>query len=81
MLCCYDAGNLFREFAEGVQPLKDEAVVLKQFSSLFFGTGLSSLLTGMSCDSTILCGYSTSGCVRATDEFLSFGCCNMKALS
>lgn len=58
------------DFAEGVKPLTDEVVVLKQFSSAFFGTSLSSLLTGMGCDGTILCGYSTSGCVRATGEFL-----------
>jgi maleamate amidohydrolase len=69
VLCCYDAGNPFRDFAEGVKPLKDEVVILKQFSSSFFGTSLSSLLTSWGCDSTILCGYSTSGCVRATGEF------------
>lgn len=69
VLCCYDAGNRFREFAEGVEPRKEEVVVLKQYSSSFFGTSLSSLLTSMGCDSTILCGYSTSGCVRATGQF------------
>ena len=68
VLCCYDAGNPLRDFAEGVKPLRDEVVVLKQFASSFFGTSLASLLTGMGCDSTILCGYSTSGCVRATGE-------------
>ncbi|TVY37788.1 Maleamate amidohydrolase [Lachnellula subtilissima] len=66
VLCCYDAGNPFREFAEGVVPRKDEVVVMKQFSSSFFGTSLASVLASMGCDSTILCGYSTSGCVRAT---------------
>ncbi|KAE9363548.1 hydrolase [Stipitochalara longipes BDJ] len=66
VLCCYDAGNPFRDFAEGVEPRKDEVVVLKQYSSSFFGTSLSSLLASWGCDGTILCGYSTSGCVRAT---------------
>ncbi|PMD50361.1 hydrolase [Hyaloscypha bicolor E] len=66
VLCCYDAGNPFRDFAEGVMPRKDEVVVLKQYSSSFFGTTLSSLLASWGCDCTILCGYSTSGCVRAT---------------
>jgi maleamate amidohydrolase len=61
-------GNPFREFAEGVEPRKDEVVVLKQYSSSFFGTSLSSLLASIGCDSTILCGYSTSGCVRATGK-------------
>ncbi len=69
VLCCYDAGNPFRDFAEGVKPSKDEVVVLKQYASSFFGTSLSSLLTSMGCDLTILCGYSTSGCVRATGMF------------
>ncbi|KAH8783632.1 hydrolase [Hyaloscypha finlandica] len=66
VLCCYDAGNPFRDFAKGVVPRKDEVVVLKQYSSSFFGTALSSLLASWGCDCTILCGYSTSGCVRAT---------------
>lgn len=69
VLSCYDAGNPFREFAEGVEPRKDEAVILKQYSSSFFGTSLSSLLASLGCGDTILCGYSTSGCVRATGEF------------
>jgi maleamate amidohydrolase len=68
VLCCYDAGNPFRDFAEGVEPRKDEVVVLKQYSSSFFGTSLSSLLASWGCDCTILCGYSTSGCVRATGK-------------
>jgi maleamate amidohydrolase len=71
VLCCYDAGNPFREFAEGLEPQKGEPVVLKQYSSSFFGTSLSSMLASYGCDSTILCGYSTSGCVRATGELLS----------
>ncbi|TVY83763.1 Gibberellin cluster GA4 desaturase [Lachnellula suecica] len=33
VLCCYDTGNLFREFAEGVEPTTNEVVVLKQYSS------------------------------------------------
>jgi maleamate amidohydrolase len=70
VLCCYDAGNPFRQFAEGLEPQKGESVVLKQYSSSFFGTSLSSMLASYGCDSTILCGYSTSGCVRATGEFL-----------
>jgi maleamate amidohydrolase len=68
VLCCYDAGNPFRDFAEGVEPRENEVVVLKQYSSSFFGTSLSSLLASWGCDCTILCGYSTSGCVRATGE-------------
>lgn len=45
--------------------------MLKQYSSSFFGTSLASLLASLECDSTILCGYSTSGCVRATGALVS----------
>ncbi|KIV96496.1 hypothetical protein PV10_00358 [Exophiala mesophila] len=38
----------------------------KQFSSCFFGTALSSLLVSMGVETTVIVGFSTSGCVRAT---------------
>jgi maleamate amidohydrolase len=41
-------------------------VLTKLFASAFFGTALSSLLTAQRCDSLIVTGASTSGCVRAT---------------
>lgn len=66
VLNSYDEGNPFREFAEGCQPRSSEVVVIKQYSSSFFGTSLSSVLTGLKCDTLVCCGYSTSGCVRAT---------------
>jgi len=40
--------------------------VLKKGASAFFGTNLSSLLTARAVDSVILCGATTSGCIRAT---------------
>jgi maleamate amidohydrolase len=52
--CCYDAGNPFQEFAEGVEPLGHEVLVLKQYLNSFFGTSLNSLLASLECDSTIL---------------------------
>lgn len=69
VLCCYDKGNPLREFAEGVSPEKGEVVVEKRYASSFFGTGLGGLLGELGCDCTILAGYSTSGCVRATGKF------------
>ncbi|CAK7227172.1 hypothetical protein SBRCBS47491_006479 [Sporothrix bragantina] len=66
VLNTYDEGNPFREFAEGCEPRSDEIVVIKQYSSSFFGTCLPSILTGLGCDTLVCCGYSTSGCVRAT---------------
>ena len=43
-----------------------EPLLLKQFASAFFGTSLSSLLTAQHCDTVIVTGCTTSGCVRAT---------------
>jgi maleamate amidohydrolase len=42
----------------------DEEVLVKSFASAFFGTGLAERLRGR--DSLVVCGASTSGCVRAT---------------
>jgi maleamate amidohydrolase len=44
----------------------DEPVVLKKGASAFFGTNLTALLAARGVDSVILCGATTSGCVRAT---------------
>lgn len=43
-----------------------EAVVLKKGASAFFGTNLASILVGARVDTVVLCGATTSGCVRAT---------------
>ncbi len=42
----------------------DEPVLAKAFASAFFGTPLAALLAGR--DTLVVCGASTSGCVRAT---------------
>ena len=42
----------------------DEPVLAKAFASAFFGTPLASMLVGR--DTLVVCGASTSGCVRAT---------------
>ena len=39
---------------------------MKCFASAFFGTTLASILASHGCDSVIVTGASTSGCVRAT---------------
>ncbi len=43
-----------------------ELVVEKRYASAFFATHLASILTAASCDTVIVCGCTTSGCVRAT---------------
>lgn len=44
----------------------DEPIVLKKGASAFFGTNLTAILASRAIDSVILCGATTSGCVRAT---------------
>jgi maleamate amidohydrolase len=51
---------------KGLEPHPDELIVTKQYPSAFFGTSLASTLTAMGCDSVILTGLTTSGCVRAS---------------
>lgn len=45
---------------------KDEPVLVKLFASAFFGTPLDDMLRGEACDTVVVTGASTSGCVRAT---------------
>jgi maleamate amidohydrolase len=44
----------------------DEALVAKKYASAFFGTDLASRLTARGVDTILLCGCTTSGCVRAS---------------
>ena len=43
-----------------------DTLITKQFASCFFGTALSSLLAAEGCDTVIVTGATTSGCVRAS---------------
>jgi maleamate amidohydrolase len=45
---------------------EDDHLILKKGASAFFGTGLAALLTGLRVDTVLICGATTSGCVRAT---------------
>jgi len=59
-------GSSFTEIDPRLAPRPDEPVLNKLFASAFFGTPLQSLLAAHGCDSVIVTGASTSGCVRAT---------------
>ena len=48
----------------GMQP--GDTLITKQFASCFFGTALSSLLAAEGCDTVLVTGATTSGCVRAS---------------
>jgi len=54
------------EIRDEFKPLPDDVIVYKQRASGFFGTPLIAHLTQLGIDSLIVCGESTSGCVRAT---------------
>jgi nicotinamidase-related amidase len=61
-----EAGSPWVEIDPRIAPLAGEPVLNKLFASAFFGTALSSFLAANGCDSLIVTGASTSGCVRAT---------------
>jgi nicotinamidase-related amidase len=65
-LLTLEAGSRWVEIDPRIAPREDEPVLNKLFASAFFGTALSSLLAANGCDSLIVTGASTSGCVRAT---------------
>ena len=50
----------------GLEPAEGEDVVVKTHPSAFFGTSFASKLHLLNVDTLVLCGVSTSGCVRAT---------------
>jgi maleamate amidohydrolase len=52
----------------------EETVIVKKGASAFFGTNLASVLIAQGIDSVIMCGATTSGCVRATAiDLLQYG--------
>jgi maleamate amidohydrolase len=65
-LLTLEAGSRWTEIDPRIAPEPGEAVLVKLFASAFFGTALSSLLAASGCDSVVVTGASTSGCVRAT---------------
>ncbi len=48
------------------QPQKGDVVITKQRASAFYGTPLAAHLTQLGVQTLIVCGESTSGCVRAS---------------
>jgi maleamate amidohydrolase len=54
------------EIVRKVAPHPRDLVIDKQKASAFYGTALASYLTLLGCDSLIVAGVATSGCVRAT---------------
>lgn len=65
-LKAFKTGSELAELPAHLQTFKKACEVKKQYASAFFGTSLSSLLQSNKVDTLMICGFSTSGCVRAT---------------
>ena len=59
-------GGHWVEIDPRLEPREDETVIMKKGASAFFGTNLAAILVSQHVDSVILCGATTSGCIRAT---------------
>ena len=67
-------GGPWAEIDPRLDPRTDETVIMKKGASGFFGTNLASVLVSQGVDSVILCGATTSGCIRATAvDLLQYG--------
>lgn len=67
-------GGQWVEIDPRLEPRPDETVIVKKGASAFFGTNLASILIAQRVDSVILCGATTSGCIRATAiDLLQYG--------
>ncbi|KAE8441651.1 hypothetical protein EG329_004572 [Mollisiaceae sp. DMI_Dod_QoI] len=53
-------------YMDGLVPESQDTVVTKKMPSAFFGTTLAADLHLLNVDTLVICGVSTSGCVRAT---------------
>lgn len=73
-LLTLEAGSRWTEIDDRIAPRPSEPVLNKLYASAFFGTPFASLLASHQCDSVIVTGASTSGCVRATAvDVLQYG--------
>jgi nicotinamidase-related amidase len=65
-LLSLEAGSRWTEIDPRIAPRDDEPVLTKLWASAFHGTPFASFLTATGCDTLVVTGASTSGCVRAT---------------
>jgi nicotinamidase-related amidase len=73
-LAALQMGGKWVEIDPRLEPRDDETVIVKKGASGFFGTNLASVLITQQADSVVLCGATTSGCVRATAiDLLQYG--------
>jgi maleamate amidohydrolase len=69
-----EIGSRWVEIDPRLERREREPVVVKKGASAFFGTNLPAILVAAGADSVVLCGATTSGCVRATAvDLLQYG--------
>jgi len=59
-------GSELVEIDPRLEPRPDEPVLVKKGASAFFGTDLAERLHALGVDTVVICGATTSGCVRAS---------------
>lgn len=62
----FEKGNPLGAFPEVLKPQGDDLVITKRYASAFFATHLAATLAALKVDTLLICGTSTSGCIRAT---------------
>jgi nicotinamidase-related amidase len=73
-LATLELGGRWVEIDPRLERRDDEVVIMKKGASGFFGTNLASVLVSQHVDTVVLCGATTSGCVRATAiDLLQYG--------
>lgn len=65
-LAVFDRGGPLGDWLPELTPDPGDVVITKQYASGFFGTSLAATLASNRIDTAVICGVSTSGCVRAT---------------
>jgi nicotinamidase-related amidase len=73
-LAALQMGGRWVEIDPRLEPREDETVIVKKGASGFFGTNLATVLITQGVDTVVLCGATTSGCIRATAiDLLQYG--------
>ncbi|KAF2637579.1 Isochorismatase hydrolase [Massarina eburnea CBS 473.64] len=68
LLSVFQKGNTtgLADWVKGLEPRDGELVIPKRYPSAFFATDLNTRLQLKGVDTLVICGVSTSGCVRAS---------------
>lgn len=66
LLKTFTDDNPLAQIDKEVEPQPGDAVIVKQYPSVFFGTNLAANLHSIGVDTCIIIGCSTSGCIRAS---------------